>query len=833
MTIERRNAKWKRRADDHLFEAIFMAMDEGAVLLNKGGKIGAVNPAAENMLGYAASELIGRSLDECLQTLHFITEDEAPLSSQLLSAKFSLLTGKPHRKVLAGMHRPDGTLVWLSINAQPLISNGEAGPYAVVTTFRDITEHKRARMYEHFRSQTLELLSEGTSLKGVLEGIVRGVEKLNPQMICSILLLDEKGKRLGEGVAPSLPDFYNTAIDGVEIGIGVGCCGTAAATRERVIVDDIKTHPYWAPYKELAAKAGLVACWSEPIRSSFGQVLGTFAIYHREVYSPTAFDISLIEKSARLASIAIERKRAEEALRASEERMRLFFERQLVGTAITSPEKGWVQVNDKICEMLGYTREELLRLTWSELTYPEDLAPDLTQFERLMNGQIDGYTLEKRFVRKDGSIVFTNLAVGCVRRANRSVKYVQALLEDITGRKRNEAELERHRHHLEKLVEDRTIALSSAKETAEAATRAKSHFLAAASHDMRQPLQAIRLFNDALSLTRLDERQMKISHNLAKSVSSLGELLNQLLDLSRLDAGMIEPQLVAIQAADLLGMIEAEFDPVFREKNLSLNLYCPRNSLALFSDETLLLTLLRNLVSNAVKYTACGGVLVSIRRRGNRALIQVWDTGIGIAPELSDSIFDEYFQIGNPERDRAKGVGLGLSIVRRLCELLGIEMGLQSRQGQGSVFELGVPLAGEPDVRAPAIPTPVSPDTLAPTRLAGKRIVVVEDDAIVAESIKLSLEMAGASVALFSTAEDALGSEEVIAADHYISDYRLPGMDGLQLLNTIQANSAAPIKAVILTGNTAPDQTAITQASRWEVLLKPINLNKLLSAMER
>jgi len=144
-----------------------------------------------------------------------------------------------------------------------------------------------------------------------------------------------------------------------------------------------------------------------------------------------------------------ERKQAEQSLRASEERMRLFFEHQLVGTAITSPEKGWVQVNDKLCQMLGYSRDELMRLTWSEMTYPDDLTPDMAQFERLLKGETEGYTLEKRFVRKDGGIAFTNLAVSCVRRPDRSVDYVLALLEDITDRKRAEADIQKLNEELQ------------------------------------------------------------------------------------------------------------------------------------------------------------------------------------------------------------------------------------------------------------------------------------------------------------------------------------------------------------------------------------------------
>lgn len=169
----------------------------------------------------------------------------------------------------------------------------------------------RLTEYEKFRNRTLELLAGEDSLASILEAIVQGIEQLNPPMICSILLLSSDGKHLDKGVAPSLPDFYNAALDGIEIGIGVGSCGTAAFIGELVIVDDIATHPYWTPYKELAARAGLGACWSQPILSASGKVLGTFAIYHHEVSMPTKYDITLIEQTARLVSLTIARKAAE------------------------------------------------------------------------------------------------------------------------------------------------------------------------------------------------------------------------------------------------------------------------------------------------------------------------------------------------------------------------------------------------------------------------------------------------------------------------------------------------------------------------------------------
>ncbi len=779
----------------------------------------------------AFAEYLGRPRDQIIgHTVYDISPKE--LADRYAAADAALFAQTGTQVYEVKVQWADGPLRDV-VMRKATFAGADGSVRGIIGVITDITERKRADEYEQFRTRTLELLSGGASLQGVLEGIVRGAEQLDPEMICSILLLDSQGKRLGNGIAPSLPDFFNAAIDGIEIGVGVGCCGTAAATGERVIVEDIKTHPYWAPYREIVVRAGLGACWSEPIRSSTGQVLGTFAIYHREAHSPAAFDISVIEKSARLASIAIERRQAEEALRASEQEFRTLAE-NLPDVLVRYDREGRrTYVNPVLERSFAGKAEQMIGKTLREAN-PTEMPMTETYWRALEHTLATGERseFEIQMAPSDDDMRTCLCFIVAERGADGRISGAIAVSRDITERKRNEAELERHRHHLEKLVEDRTLALLIAKDSAEVATRAKTRFLAAASHDLRQPLQAIRLFNDALTVTGLDEQQKRISRSLSKSVNSLSELLDKLLDISRLDAGTIKPQPAVIEAEDLLGVIGAEFDAVSREKNLSLNLFCPRQGLALFSDENLLLTLLRNVVGNAVKYTARGGVLVGIRRRGDRALIQVWDTGIGIPVGQMDSIFEEYFQIGNPERDRVKGVGLGLAIVMRLSRLLDIGVRFRSREGKGSVFELSVPLADESDMHALPIQTSATSEAVVSTRLAGKRIVVVEDDATAAEAINLSLEIHGVHVTLFGTAEDALGSAEAMGADYYISDYRLPGMNGLQLLDAIQRSSAEPINAVLLTGNTSPDQIAMMQSSRWKVLFKPIGLSSLLSALD-
>lgn len=354
-------------------------------------------------------------------------------------------------------------------------------------------------------------------------------------------------------------------------------------------------------------------------------------------------------------------------------------------------------------------------------------------------------------------------------------------------------------------------------------------------------MQAINLFHSALDRTALSEEQKRISDFLAQSIRSLNDLLNALLDISKLDAGVVKPSPEAISVETLFNRIDAEFSTIALEKSLRFKLCFPLREMVVVSDSRLLMSLLNNLIGNAIKYTEQGGVLIGIRRRGNQALIQVWDSGIGIAPEYMSSIFEEYFQIANLERDRAKGLGLGLAIVKRLAKLLDTEVNVRSRPGLGSVFEFRLPLADQSMKDAFRQVKLAGPDSciahqggLAPATsgLVGRHAVVVEDDVMVGKAIQFFLESRGMTVARYACAEDALSDSESVPADFYISDLRLPGLNGVQFLDAIQQRSNKSINAVVLTGDTSPDRIEMTQSSCWPVLFKPVDLPKLLAAME-
>jgi signal transduction histidine kinase/ActR/RegA family two-component response regulator len=398
-----------------------------------------------------------------------------------------------------------------------------------------------------------------------------------------------------------------------------------------------------------------------------------------------------------------------------------------------------------------------------------------------------------------------------------------------------------HRQHeeLERLVAERTAELLAAKDTADTANAAKTRFLAAASHDLRQPIHAMRLFIETLVSSPLNDEQRRIANYLTLSTRSLADILNALLDVSRLDGGQVRPHPEIVGADVLLRQIEAEFAPLALAKGLRFKFFFPANELRLFTDARLLYSLLRNIIDNAIKYTETGGVLVGFRRRGGHALIQVWDTGIGIAPNLLESVFDEYVQIGNPQRDRTQGLGLGLAIVKRLSGILGCRIRCHSRLNTGSRFEISVPLG-----IATALPVnPLAPLTGIDavhaglpvddaSGLARLQVVVIEDDEMAAKALEILLGANGIKVTRFGSAEHALADPFIEQADFYFVDFRLPGINGMEFLDALQKRVQRPIKATLLTGETYLESINSTPSPAWKVLLKPVESATLMAEIE-
>lgn len=300
-----------------------------------------------------------------------------------------------------------------------------------------MTERNQVEKLGKFRTRILEMLASDDTLDNILKAIVLCVENVNPVMICSILLLDKDGLRLGRGIAPSLPDFYNEAIEGIEIGKGVGSCGTAAFTGERVVVDNIRTHPDCAPYRALAARANLAACWSQPILSATGSVLGTFAIYYRQPHPPSDADIRLIEQSASLASVAIEKKRATEDLIVSEQRFHSFFESNASVMLLIDPENGKIEdANQSATVYYGYPRTRLIGMKISEInTLSQECIAENTR--KALHKERGHFLFQHRLA--SGEMRDVEVHSTPVETAGRLMLF--SIIHDITDKKQAEARL--------------------------------------------------------------------------------------------------------------------------------------------------------------------------------------------------------------------------------------------------------------------------------------------------------------------------------------------------------------------------------------------------------
>jgi diguanylate cyclase (GGDEF)-like protein/PAS domain S-box-containing protein len=309
---------------------------------------------------------------------------------------------------------------------------------------RDIADRKQSEQRELTRNHVLELLAHAAPRATILEAIVRSVEQEQPAMLCSIMLLDNEGKHLLTGAAPSLPDFYNAAMNGIEIGIGAGSCGTAAFTGQRVIVEDVLTHPYWATYTERTAKAGLGACWSEPIRSASGKVLGTFGIYHHQAHQPTDDEIHLIEQAANLAEIALGRSRADQALKESEKRLSDILENVTAYIYTKDTQSRYLFANRLLRERFAAPMEEIVGYDDTKF-FDADTAANMRKDDLrvLQNGEML-QTEETNFNLLTGvTDVFLSVKLP-LRHEDGSIYALCGISTDISERK----DIEEHMQHM-------------------------------------------------------------------------------------------------------------------------------------------------------------------------------------------------------------------------------------------------------------------------------------------------------------------------------------------------------------------------------------------------
>ena len=389
--------------------------------------------------------------------------------------------------------------------------------------------------------------------------------------------------------------------------------------------------------------------------------------------------------------------------------------------------------------------------------------------------------------------------------------------------------LQSHRDELELRIHQATLNLHDKIEEAQLATQAKTRFLAAASHDLRQPTHALGMFVARLAQLQHNTEARHLIGSLERSVQALQDMLDGLLDLSRLETGVVQAQIRAFSLNMIFDQLRVDFSLVAAEKSLRLRIKA--SDALVLSDPALLQRILLNLLDNALRYTLHGWVLLACRRTadGKQVRIEIRDTGIGIAPEHHAAIFNEFYQVNNVARDRSKGMGLGLNIVARATQLLGLRLQMRSRPGQGTCFSLELPLA-PPDV-VPERRVAVRESTV--DYLTHRHVLVVEDDALAREALVTLLQSWGALVLPAEDMASALASlQHGVVPDVIVSDYRLPGAgDGMAVIARVRAQAGVTIPACLISGEIDSALMQCAKDAGLALLHKPVRPAKLRSLL--
>ncbi|MDX8396830.1 MAG: ATP-binding protein [Mariprofundaceae bacterium] len=690
----------------------------------------------------------------------------------------------------------------------------------------EVAERQRAEgklryseQHEQFHSHALEMIASETSLPSILETLVRGVEQLESKMLPSILLLDKEGSHLLSGAAPSLPDFYNAAIHGIEIGVGVGSCGTAAFTGKRVIVEDISTHEYWAPYKELAADAGLGSCWSQPILSTTGKILGTFAIYHHEAHAPNDVDISIIEKAAHLASIAIERSQAEEEILLQSEMMSRMNE----GVYLIRMDGTIVYANPEFEKMFGYDPDEMIGQHTSIINFPKKETPEGISKEIIEGLDKDGtWQGEVHNIKKDGTPFWSYASVATFNHSSYGKVMVTAHT-DITARKKAEEALQASESQFRQAQKMEAVGT----------------LVGGIAHDFNNTLAGI---TGNLYLAKKDAVD---SPAILKRLNSIEDLsfhaagtIKQLLGFSRKDLMEKNPIVVSSFLKETLKMLKITIP-----ENIRLKQSIEHSEMQVVGDINQLQQVFVNLLNNArdaVKYEDDPEIKLSLKyfeadrvfKENNPgvkgdvfAAISVTDNGHGIHKDHIQHLFEPFFTT----KEVGEGTGLGLAMVYGAAKAHGATITIDSTLGEGSTFTLYLPLESHNENLIHS--TSTEDEAI---RGQGEYILLVDDDEHVLSVGKDVIEEMGYQVLV---ASDGIEAVEIFTANHtnislVVTDVVMPNMGGIEAVERMRL-IAPEAKVIFSTGYAR--ETALPEGtlSNGAIMLsKPYRVELLSQAIQ-
>jgi PAS domain S-box-containing protein len=664
--------------------------------------------------------------------------------------------------------------------------------------------------------KVLAMVMAHAALPEILATLCANVEKHHSGLLCSVLLLDADGKTLRRGAAPSLPREYSQACDGIQIGPCAGSCGTAAYRRQPVIVSDIATDPLWADCRHLALPHGLQACWSTPIASQDGGILGTFAVYYREPRTPDKEHLQLISHATHLAAVAMEWDRAQAELRSAENRYRTLVERLPAVTYVAElgPCGPWHYVSPQIESMLGFSPSDWLSdsSNWIDRIHAEDREKVLAVEERFQNNR-DLFQAEYRMFARDGRVLWFRDEAVMLPTAEDQPCLMQGVMYDITERKRLEDQL----LHSQKMEAVGLLAGGVA-------------------HDFNNLLMLIQAHNERVRVALApDAPAQRESLGIEHAVTRAASLTGRLLAFSRKQ--VLQPQVMDLNA--VLSEVAKMLDRLI-EKNITLRVVPAPQLWPVKADPGQVEQLIMNLAVNARDAMPDGGqLLIETRnaeignahprlrdgvRPGQYVMLIVSDTGVGMDSETQAHMFEPFFTTKKP----GKGTGLGLPIVYGVVKQTGGWTHVDSKPGKGTTFEIYLPWAEETEAKTALQVSQIREDIAAAPK-GTETVLLVEDETGIRELACEFLQRQGYKVLHGTDGNEALR----IAEGHgdlihlLVTDMAMPNLGGKELADRLR-KVRPQIKVLFMSGY--PDHEALAGGNigvQAAVLQKPFSLDTL------
>jgi len=676
LVMQRKRAEEKLSDTNEILQSILSSMGDAVIVADKQGNFLVFNPAAERMFGKGATQKAPSEWSH--EYGIYLTDRVTPFPPDQLPLARSIRGEAVNNVEMFVRHAKAPNGIWTRVNGRPLKGpDGELSGGVIVC--RDITEVKKEEFFLFDQSRVLEMIAANASLSEVLTSLVLLMEGQADGLHCSILLLDRDGKHVRHGAAPSLPETYVKEVNGAPIGPRNGSCGTAMYLRRPVVVKDVLTDPLWADYRELAEICGLRACWSTPILSPHGEVLGSFAMYRQETRGPEPEELRLTQIATHIAGIAIERQRAQEALREREARINLAAESADLAFWVIYPEQrtAWMSDNGRV--LYGFDSDVALnRDLICGRVHPDERASVHAAFDEACSS-LGIFESEHRLVLPYGKTRWVIVRGRCLQDEHGNLLELIGVTIDVSAQKQSELQLQLQREEMSHL---NRVALMG-------------EITASVAHELNQPLTAIS--NNASAARRFLERGnidpdllRQLLLEMVSDSQRAGEVIRGIRALVQKDKQIVRSTLnLNAVIADTVRLVSS--DILLRESVVTTELdhSLPQVEAAPVQIQQVLLNLIMNALDAVEALPPAERRIVITTRslKGESAEVSVHDFGPGLPKDRPDRVFDHFFST------KQTGMGMGLTIVRSIIEMHGGKITAENPPEGGACFSFQLPAA--------------------------------------------------------------------------------------------------------------------------------------------